>query len=481
MSEWSHNFRPSYLRLLDAARACFRATPMDGGAEGGGGVEPAVAEPLCVLALTATATSATIASVCGSLGIPRDGVRTSDWYRANLLISVCRSDGGSARHTALVALLGRCATSRVHASQCTIGAHAGVTRTRGRSKEIMGSGGSGGGGGAAGAAAAPPAIVYVMLQKDADAVASWLAGSGIDAAAYHAGLSATERSRVQRRFMAGKVRVVVATVAFGMGLDKENVRAVVHFQMPKSIEDYVQQARARARERWGWELGSVCDAALTLAGVRAHGHVQIGRAGRDGKPALCHMFLCDEDFRRLHSLCHSDALTEGQIRGLLHGIFSPPVRELLAALSVGGGARGGDAPDGEADAHEAHEGAPSIDAPVSLDEASASLDLKGEVVETLLVYLEQMDQLALRRPCYRYAGVAFVRTTRAAVSALRVARLSGVPPCECAHARGRDAARRRASGATLLQGSLRWRARQRATHAVRRCTAWTSLRSPTAW
>ncbi|NWZ29938.1 RECQ4 helicase, partial [Asarcornis scutulata] len=79
--------------------------------------------------------------------------------------------------------------------------------------------------------------------------------------AYHAGLSAAERRRVQRAFMAGRLRVVVATVAFGMGLDKADVRGVVHYNMPQNFESYVQE---------------------------------VGRAGRDGKPARCHLFLHPE-------------------------------------------------------------------------------------------------------------------------------------------------------------------------------------------
>lgn len=81
------------------------------------------------------------------------------------------------------------------------------------------------------------------------------------AEAYHAGMSASERRRVQNNFMCGELRVVVATVAFGMGLDKSDVRGIVHYNMPKSFESYVQE---------------------------------IGRAGRDGHPAHCHLFLDPE-------------------------------------------------------------------------------------------------------------------------------------------------------------------------------------------
>lgn len=78
---------------------------------------------------------------------------------------------------------------------------------------------------------------------------------------YHAGMSAAERKRIQLAFMTGRLRIVVATVAFGMGLNKSDVRAIIHYNVPKSFESYVQE---------------------------------IGRAGRDGKPAFCHVFIDKE-------------------------------------------------------------------------------------------------------------------------------------------------------------------------------------------
>ncbi|MCS5559834.1 MAG: helicase-related protein, partial [Oceanospirillaceae bacterium] len=97
-------------------------------------------------------------------------------------------------------------------------------------------------------------IVYVTLQHTAEQVAVGLAAAGVLAKAYHAGLGDEVRQQVQQDFMLGHTQVVVATIAFGMGIDKSDIRFVVHYDLPKSIENYSQE---------------------------------IGRAGRDGQPSRC--------------------------------------------------------------------------------------------------------------------------------------------------------------------------------------------------
>jgi ATP-dependent DNA helicase RecQ len=91
-------------------------------------------------------------------------------------------------------------------------------------------------------------IVYALSRKRTEEVAERLAASGIAAAAYHAGLPAAERRHVQERFLRDDLQVVVATVAFGMGIDKPNVRFVVHYDLPKNIESYYQETGRAGRD-----------------------------------------------------------------------------------------------------------------------------------------------------------------------------------------------------------------------------------------
>ncbi|HZZ27787.1 MAG TPA: DNA helicase RecQ [Pirellulales bacterium] len=117
-------------------------------------------------------------------------------------------------------------------------------------------------------------IVYCLTRKDAECVAAVLNANGIQAAAYHAGLDPAVRHQVQDAFAAEKLNVVVATVAFGMGIDRSNVRCVLHTAMPKTVEHYQQET---------------------------------GRAGRDGLEAECVLLYSFADAMRWDGLIHKSA------------------------------------------------------------------------------------------------------------------------------------------------------------------------------
>jgi ATP-dependent DNA helicase RecQ len=175
------------------------------------------------------------------------------------------------------------------------------------------------------------AIVYAPTRQTVDDVRDALAGLGILTEAYHAGLAAAERTRVQETFMSGACRVVVATNAFGMGIDKANVRLVAHIQLPGTLEAYYQEA---------------------------------GRAGRDGAPSWCVAFHGPADgalargfvdrshprpavLREVHRALRDRADEDGEVvlgpatveEGLPGACGPEELRGALLALARGGGLR----------------------------------------------------------------------------------------------------------------------------------------------
>ena len=209
-----------------------------------------------VLALTATATPEVAAAIERAFAIEPGDVATASFHRPNLELHALGGSGGDR-------------LARL------------VDRVRSRPPG--------------------PAIVYVTLQRTAEEVARALTRAGIPAEAYHAGLGPEVRPEVQDRFMRSADGVVVATVAFGMGIDKADIRSVIHFNLPKGLESYAQE---------------------------------IGRAGRDGGFARCDLFVDPADTIILKNFVYGDTPTTGAIAGVVATVLGQPAEFALSAYDL---------------------------------------------------------------------------------------------------------------------------------------------------
>jgi ATP-dependent DNA helicase RecQ len=243
VSEWGHDFRPEYLRLADVIAATGR---------------PAV------LALTATAAPPVQADITRQLRMRDPAVIVADFDRPNIALSVRRT-----RHDLPEA-----------------------QAVDDRTVEVV-------------LAHDAPALVYALSHVRCESLADRLRLDAYRAAPYHAGMPAAERGRIQDDFFAGRLDVVVATSAFGMGIDKPDVRTVVHAGVPGSLDEYYQE---------------------------------IGRAGRDGKPAQA-VLVYDPRTIRIPRLLAAksklgDASVHAVVGALESGTSSVTLRDLAAASGV---------------------------------------------------------------------------------------------------------------------------------------------------
>lgn len=177
-----------------------------------------------------------------------------------------------------------------------------------------------------------PKLVYVTTQKTAASVADFLQEHDFPARAYHAGLEPELRSEIQDWFMQSDDGIVVATIAFGMGIDKSNIRAIYHYNPSKSIENFAQE---------------------------------VGRAGRDGKPAVCETLLVPEDRVELENFAYGDTPSLGSVRTFVEFLVGQRENFFVSYYSL---------------AYEA--------------------DMRDSVVRTLLTNLELSGQLEATSPRY---------------------------------------------------------------------------------
>ena len=197
-----------------------------------------------VLGLTATATADVAQDIASAFEIKNNNIVQTGFYRPNLHLNVTAAETEQRKEQLLQSI-----RSRPH----------------------------------------EPTIVYVTLQKTAMEVAGFLVHHGLNAQPYHAGLKSEVRHAIQESFMASNRMIVVATIAFGMGIDKANIRAIYHYNLPKGLESYAQE---------------------------------IGRAGRDGQESICSLFASREDVITLENFTYGDTPTFEAVASILDHLLN---------------------------------------------------------------------------------------------------------------------------------------------------------------
>ncbi|GIY74387.1 ATP-dependent DNA helicase Q4 [Caerostris darwini] len=309
ISQWSHNFRPSYLQLYKVLTKKM-------------GVK-------CILGLTATATQSTIEDIISNLELKctNESVIGHTNIPENLNLSVSRDKD---KDRALIQLLSgdrfkKCSSIIIYCIRRNETERLAALIRTCMQDEIEPDGES----------------IKKKKTKSKKRCFAWTAE------AYHAGLLPSRRRSVQKQFMSGKLRIVIATVAFGMGLDKPDVRAIIHYNMPKNFESYVQE---------------------------------IGRAGRDGLESHCHLFLDSEgnDLYELQKHIHSNSIDRHTLRKLLRRVFVPckcsstekPIDDMVQMNE------------------NTSNTCPKHEVAFPINETVQELDVKQENISTLLCYLE---------------------------------------------------------------------------------------------